>query len=164
MRDVKSRIFIVLALPSLLLCATTVGLWVRSYLNLDKGRPAITGDDGYLDKHFRHEYSSSDGEIDYAWWPGGFVNGVYHPWYRHGFGFQWDPDCLVIILPHWFIASAFASLPLFAVASRLRNSRITSASCCPKCQYDVRATPDRCPECGTRLKNLSRWRPTLLIM
>jgi hypothetical protein len=40
-------------------------------------------------------------------------------------------------------------LPLIVLEHR-RNVRETrrAAGLCPDCGYDVRATPDRCPECG----------------
>jgi hypothetical protein len=52
------------------------------------------------------------------------------------------------IIPHWFVALATALLP--ATWLRARRQRHRSASgLCPACGYDLRATPDRCPECGT---------------
>jgi hypothetical protein len=52
-------------------------------------------------------------------------------------------------VPHWFVGLLSAALP----ASRLylilhRRRRRKRLGLCPVCGYDLRATPDRCPECG----------------
>jgi hypothetical protein len=54
----------------------------------------------------------------------------------------------VASVPLWLLAAIF-SLPktLPMVMSRLRHRRPPGA--CTRCGYDLRATPERCPECGT---------------
>jgi hypothetical protein len=55
-------------------------------------------------------------------------------------------------LPGWAFVLGFAVLPTVVVTRRLaaaRRRRRARLGCCPACGYDLRATPDRCPECGT---------------
>ena len=51
--------------------------------------------------------------------------------------------------PHWLPASAAAALPAARVWRRWRTRRRLRVGVCPACGYDLRATPGRCPECGT---------------
>jgi len=51
-------------------------------------------------------------------------------------------------VPSWFLVVLFAAVPLrWFVLRRRRATRPPGA--CATCGYDLRATPDRCPECGS---------------
>lgn len=47
--------------------------------------------------------------------------------------------------PLWAAAALFAIPPMYI---RLRRTRVQAENVCATCGYDLRATPDRCPECG----------------
>lgn len=52
-------------------------------------------------------------------------------------------------IPYWSLA-VVAVVPLVpSELWRRRRQRRMSGSCCSRCGYDLRATPNRCPECGT---------------
>ena len=54
-----------------------------------------------------------------------------------------------IFIPHWALLVLTALLPALAAARLMRNRNRRRENLCPKCAYDLRATPGRCPECGT---------------
>jgi hypothetical protein len=56
---------------------------------------------------------------------------------------------LIFGVPHWLPTLLFSLLPLHRLIKILRRSRCFAAGLCPVCGYDLRATPARCPECGT---------------
>jgi hypothetical protein len=166
-----------LAAASLLLCVATAAVWVRSYWVLDIvlaecSAPKAEGQDFGTPRY--GVFAESHGG-QFAGWFGGAGHlepdptsrwSIQHSHETTGFatfpsGLKFedsyvDYDGVGFNLhfwrtPGWAFASAFAVLPLVLILRHLataRRRRRARLGCCPACGYDLRATPDRCPECG----------------
>ncbi len=66
----------------------------------------------------------------------------------------WAWMVLFLWVPWWaypvFAGLGLAALAAYVYASWRATERIDRLreGCCPACGYDLRASPDRCPECG----------------
>ena len=59
-----------------------------------------------------------------------------------------QPPYRLIAVPYWFLG-LLTLVPLAAQRlAAMRRARLLRRGVCPLCGYDLRATPDRCPECG----------------
>jgi hypothetical protein len=70
---------------------------------------------------------------------------------EHGrLGFGWSSILVlrVVAIPDWFPSIILATLALLLWRHWRRPAKLHSKRRCRGCGYDLRATPDRCPECG----------------
>jgi hypothetical protein len=158
---VTRRLVTLAAVASLLLCAATVVLWVRSYWKWEHIK-ASGGDDeivlrsaeGILSLTHYHEPSLFTRARRLDWQDeyktrydlGYRVRALWCFAAEHaqdGTDWKWR-----LSSPHWFLALSFAILPALLLLPATRSRRSRGASLCPACGYDLRATPARCPECG----------------
>jgi hypothetical protein len=78
-------------------------------------------------------------------------------WHHFGVYLYWATawpghSSFQILIPYWLLTTVSAILPLFKLRPALRWPKKRyrlSHGLCLVCGYDLRATPDRCPECGT---------------
>jgi hypothetical protein len=63
-----------------------------------------------------------------------------------------NPWQLAVVVPYWSIVALASLLPaccLAKVPGVVRRRRRIRRGLCVQCGYDLRASTDRCPECGT---------------
>jgi hypothetical protein len=140
------RLLIVASLASLLLCVTTALLWAGSYWRgVEFVWPAEQTFDGFL---YNEDLGSS-----YEW--DGMLQSAHA---RGGFAAERRPlpgaaSEFLIAAPCWFLTLAFAILPCGWVVLRIRRRRTENDGRCATCGYDLRASTDRCPECGKPIRD-----------
>jgi hypothetical protein len=162
---------------SLLLFLATLILWPRSYYNVDeliwsKKRTASDGSIGLrrlmaIAQRGRISVGISDGGALYlagnnlkegfthsqAPAPPSSAAKTSSVWSHLGFQYSSAKNRIWAIrtlsFHFWAPTLLFALAPSIWLLRRLLRHRRYSANLCPTCGYDMRATPDRCPECGT---------------
>jgi len=162
--------FAILSALSLLLCVGTSALWVRSYFACDRffvqrllPMPRICEGWALFSNRGVFQYEWQDGNlsvgrhVEYKALPAVAWNFQPSTWCnRRGFYYESETDVVTprgfysyrqLNFPYWLIALPSAILPTIWARRRLRRQEDSPQ--CPVCGYDLRATPDRCPECGT---------------
>jgi hypothetical protein len=135
---------------SLLLCVATAALWVRSYYHVDIvgiGTAARTFGLG-VNRGVIIFYTVKPGELGSPFEVASFDAGEMVPLRGTGMGgflFLSDRKFTGVTAPAWFIMILTGGFGWY----RWRVSRRTPPGHCTNCGYDLRASPSRCPECGT---------------
>jgi hypothetical protein len=170
---VKHRLFNVLAGLSLLLCAATMAAWRWSYsaegqlgwfgsakarsstLAFLQGRLALStghwesSSIGFKgDMHRLTDSEKMSGWDDPKFWPQ--ENTKFH-WGGFGCSVFTQDTWLVVyyfVLPFWTLAFVTLIVPSIWLIRLGIDRRRRRLGMCPSCGYDLRATPDRCSECG----------------
>src|SRR5687767_11495137 len=58
------------------------------------------------------------------------------------------PGCGRLYLAHWLVSVVTLPLPALVLLRWVQRAKLLSTGKCGSCGYDLRASPDRCPECG----------------
>ncbi len=92
------------------------------------------------------------GKVDHCAAPGVSVakNGLPQPFlYEFWPGVEFRRRIRILRIPLWMPCLVFAALPAYSLPPIHRRRKRKRLGLCLKCGYDLRASKDRCPECGT---------------
>jgi hypothetical protein len=125
--SVKRRLFNLFTALSLLLCMAATAEWVRSYWRSDL-------------IHYDKITSIRPGVEDRTlkrWYSFGVVKDAGNTWAFTG-----------VFFPQFALPVVFAILPGIRIGGLIKRRRRHGPHDCECCGYDLRASPERCPECG----------------
>ena len=157
------RLFTILSVISLLLFVAGCVLWVRSYSRQEmyfadsaiilsqRGSVSVFYNTlGHRDPPQRWDsMPMGESKVFLHYWDVWIEQRVSMLGFRAGSG-RLSKDVRAVGIPYWALAATFAALPLFWTGIRFRRRRRQGNLLCPSCGYDLRATRERCPECGTK--------------
>ena len=158
---VRRRLLNLLTALSLLLCFASAVEWVRSHRVSDLAfwtsrdvtwsARVVTGSGGV--GFVLEDQQVGNSEVSRPGWhwdvtspPGGYARGGWRT--RLGFTASGGGGIVGVAVPFWFLCLLFALPPAATLALRRRAKRRAAEGKCRVCGYDLRATPERCPECG----------------
>jgi hypothetical protein len=157
MRRLARHLFTLCAAASLLLCIAAATMAVRSFSVEDEldylspgGRLLILiSKNGRLDVLYLSSWTGEDPGFTYMQGSPETYGGTdySHRLLGFGAGLQLNGGRFVNI-PYWFLALSAAVPPLVALKRIRKRRRLSRPGLCAVCGYDLRASPERCPECG----------------
>jgi len=148
----RTRLFTLAAGASLTLCLAAAGLWARSHWRqdgIDVFRLLtwwqIQSNSGVVLIHSNTwpEDGPSGTSLEYCSDVAGGITAP--PAFSFGRGADGPRAWRDVRIRHWLLVAGMGVLPIAWIARHRGRPRIGH---CPACGYDLRATPDRCPECG----------------
>ena len=60
-------------------------------------------------------------------------------------------EMIELQLPLWILTVVFSAYPVYLLTPLHRRRKRKKLGLCVKCGYDLRASMERCPECGTAI-------------
>jgi len=142
------------------LCLTVAALWLRSYLpetllwESDAGRLLIIGlPQGHAAVHDYRDKRRLGEYLEDLTNPRFFATPMAEHrflgfYYAHGDP-GWSGHFHMVGVPYWFLFAVVVVPTVVLVRRRRLATRRRAGNLCPVCGYDCRATPERCPECGS---------------
>ena len=166
-KRIRRVIFNGLTLLSMLLYIAVAGLWIEGYFGVigyrfrsnSSLRTIHTVRDGFQCDHFFMDNNTPIYGTYYkqGWWQTTRAKHNIAPTSRFVFRIASPEDgnhehTEAVFVPAYMILLPFSILPAIWIRSRFADSRgrkRIQANRCNSCGYDLRATQNRCPECGT---------------
>jgi hypothetical protein len=159
---VLRRLLTLLSAASLVLCVATCVLWVRSYRKSDA--VVLVGPSGHHGVQWvsgllllgSDDAGGTRRELRVDSWDAGGADARFGSGRLARLGFASERVASPGVsawrcsTPLWSVAAVLSALAArAAIASAATRRRARRTGLCPACGYDLRASPERCPECGT---------------
>jgi hypothetical protein len=131
---------------------------MRQIVTCDAPRSALRGDAGTVGYILLRDGRSQVGVINQlplepTRWRLGFGWDQHSMFSPNPTGGSFKFECSVVAVPYWSLLALMAVLPALWCRRRWVRDRRQKMGLCLACGYDLRGSPDRCPECGAEAKS-----------